>query len=88
MSSETSDELIAPPKRLRPWPSRRRLLALSAGLGAAAWLPAPGEAKAGASAMITRPIPNSGERLPMVGLGTYDLCRHGTLLRNLGAGCR
>jgi aryl-alcohol dehydrogenase-like predicted oxidoreductase len=72
MSDERIDELIAPP-RLSLRPSRRRLLALSAGLGAAAWLPALGEAKTGASAMITRPIPNSGERLPVIGLGTYDV---------------
>jgi aryl-alcohol dehydrogenase-like predicted oxidoreductase len=54
-------------------PSRRRLLALAAGLGAAAWLPALGEEKTGASAMITRPIPKTGERLPVIGLGTYEV---------------
>ncbi len=58
---------------LRLLASRRRLLALSAGLGATAWLPGPGEAKTDASAMTTRPIPHSGETLPVVGLGTYEV---------------
>jgi aryl-alcohol dehydrogenase-like predicted oxidoreductase len=58
---------------LRLLPSRRRLLALGAGLGAAAWLPGPGEAKTDASAMMTRPIPHSGETLPVIGLGTYEV---------------
>jgi aryl-alcohol dehydrogenase-like predicted oxidoreductase len=49
------------------------MLALSAGLGAMAWLPALGETKTDAAAMITRPIPNSGEKLPVIGLGTYEV---------------
>jgi aryl-alcohol dehydrogenase-like predicted oxidoreductase len=73
MSGERIGDVIVPRQRLRPLPSRRRLLALSAGLGATAWLPSPGEAKTTASGMITRPIPNSGESLPAIGLGTYDV---------------
>jgi aryl-alcohol dehydrogenase-like predicted oxidoreductase len=73
MSDERIDRLIAPPQRRRLLLSRRRLLALSAGLGAATWLPAPGEAKTSASGMITRPIPHSGETLPVIGLGTYEV---------------
>ena len=46
--------------------SRRKFLALSAGLGAAA-LPVPGLA---ADPFLTRPIPHGGERLPCVGIGT------------------
>ena len=49
MSGEQIDDVIVPPQRLRPLPSRRRLLALSAGLGATAWLPSLGEAKTTAS---------------------------------------
>src|SRR6516164_1865272 len=72
MSGERIDDVIVPRLR-RLLPSRRRLLALSAGLGATAWLPALGEEKTDASGMITRPIPNSGETLPVIGLGTYDV---------------
>lgn len=54
-------------------PSRRRLLVLSAGLTAAAWLPVAGKAATGASGLIARPIPHSGESLPAVGLGTSEV---------------
>src|SRR3972149_6193047 len=49
--------------------SRREVLALGAGIGAAAAL---GVAPAfGAAApLLTRPIPRTGERLPVVGIGT------------------
>ena len=49
--------------------SRRQILALTAGLGAAAAFPvAPAFATAGP--VRTRAIPRSGERLPVIGLGT------------------
>lgn len=48
--------------------SRREVLALGAGLGAAALGIAP--ARAANMPVLTRPIPRSGERLPVVGLGT------------------
>jgi aryl-alcohol dehydrogenase-like predicted oxidoreductase len=57
-------------------PSRRRVLAFSTGLAAAAWLrsrPLLGEAKLGTSGLIVRPIPHSGESLPVVGLGTAEV---------------
>ena len=50
--------------------SRRWLLAAGAGLGATAWLPAFGQDKIGSPGLITRRIAHSGERLPVVGLGT------------------
>jgi aryl-alcohol dehydrogenase-like predicted oxidoreductase len=53
--------------------TRRRLLALGAGFASTAWLPALGQEKTGASGLITRPIPHSGERLPVVGLGTSEV---------------
>ncbi len=46
--------------------SRRQLLALACAAGAYGVLPA----QAGASAMPTRPIPKSGEALPVIGLGS------------------
>ena len=58
-------------------PSRRRVLAFSAGLAATAWLPgspALAEEKTGPpSRLIARPIPHSGESLPSVGLGTSQV---------------
>jgi aryl-alcohol dehydrogenase-like predicted oxidoreductase len=54
-------------------PSRRGLLAFCAGLGAALGLPGgarPAKAQAGASPLLTRAIPRSGEPLPVIGLGT------------------
>jgi aryl-alcohol dehydrogenase-like predicted oxidoreductase len=53
--------------------SRRRVLGLGAGLAATFCLPPPGEAQTGPSALITRPIPHSGERLPVIGLGTSQV---------------
>lgn len=59
----------------RPAPrlfTRREALAMTAGLGAAAALgitPA-GAATAAAKSLLTRPIPRTGERLAVVGLGT------------------
>jgi hypothetical protein len=54
-------------------PSRRRLLALSAGLTAAAWLPVAGKEATASSRLIVRPIPHSGESLPSVGLRTSQV---------------
>ena len=53
--------------------SRRRVLTLGAGLAASAWLPARGKAQTGTLGLIARPIPHSGERLPVVGLGTSQV---------------
>jgi aryl-alcohol dehydrogenase-like predicted oxidoreductase len=57
--------------------SRREILALAAGIGAAAALPAvPALA---AESLRTRAIPRSGEPLPVVGLGTaivFDIGEH------------
>ena len=53
--------------------SRRRVLALGASFAATSWLPAPGRAQTGPSALITRPIPHSGEPLPVIGLGTSQV---------------
>jgi hypothetical protein len=51
--------------------TRREALAMTAGLGAAALGIAPaGAATASAKALLTRPIPRTGERLAVVGLGT------------------
>ena len=51
--------------------TRRAFLRLSAAGGLALLAP-PGAARADAAAMLTRPIPRSGERLPAVGLGTWQ----------------
>ncbi|MEZ5740286.1 MAG: aldo/keto reductase [Burkholderiaceae bacterium] len=48
---------------------RRRWLAGLAGLAAAAAIPRPASGQA--PALLTRPIPSSGELLPVVGLGTW-----------------
>jgi aryl-alcohol dehydrogenase-like predicted oxidoreductase len=53
--------------------SRRRVLAAGAGLGATAWLPALGQEKTSTSGLIARPIPHSGENLPVIGLGTSQV---------------
>jgi aryl-alcohol dehydrogenase-like predicted oxidoreductase len=53
--------------------SRRRLLALGAGLAATSWLPGAGETQPASSGLIARPIPHSGERLPVIGLGTSQV---------------
>jgi aryl-alcohol dehydrogenase-like predicted oxidoreductase len=49
--------------------SRRDMLALAAGIGAAAALPF-NSSLAASGTVLTRPIPRTGERLPVVGLGT------------------
>jgi diketogulonate reductase-like aldo/keto reductase len=48
--------------------TRRDILAAGAALGAL-----PGMTLAGEPAMLTRPIPSTGEALPLIGLGTYDV---------------
>lgn len=48
--------------------TRRELLAAGAALGAF-----PGSLLAMDDAMTTKPIPNSGEQLPVIGLGTYNV---------------
>jgi aryl-alcohol dehydrogenase-like predicted oxidoreductase len=53
--------------------SRRCVLSFGAGLAATSWLPALGQQKTGTPGLITRPIPHSGERLPVVGLGTSEV---------------
>lgn len=53
-------------------PSRRQFLQLSSALALSGLLPAPSSA----SNAITRPIPSSGERLPVIGMGssrTFDV---------------
>lgn len=53
--------------------SRRRALALSAGFGAALWVgggSSPAAAQEQSTPLLTRPIPHSGELLPVIGLGT------------------
>jgi aryl-alcohol dehydrogenase-like predicted oxidoreductase len=60
-------------ERLDTAPSRRGLLGLGAGFGAALVLSGrvgPASAQAEAPPMLTRPIPRSGEALPVIGLGT------------------
>jgi aryl-alcohol dehydrogenase-like predicted oxidoreductase len=49
--------------------SRRQFFGLAGGVGAAAMIPA-WPARAAAAPVQTRPIPRTGERLPVVGLGT------------------
>ena len=58
---------------MHPTVSRRRVLTLGAGLVASASLPALGEGQTGTAGLITRPIPHSGERLPVIGLGTFEV---------------
>jgi diketogulonate reductase-like aldo/keto reductase len=48
--------------------TRRRFLGTLAGLAGAAWL---GGAQAARGAPLTRPIPASGERIPVIGMGTW-----------------
>ncbi len=48
--------------------TRRDVLAAGAAMGAL-----PGLTLAGESKMLTKPIPSSGEALPVIGLGTYDV---------------
>src|SRR3990172_537574 len=49
--------------------ARREIIALAAGIGVVAALPF-GQSRAAAVPVMTRPIPRTGERLPVVGLGT------------------
>src|ERR1700722_16158540 len=54
--------------------SRRQVLAVAGGLGIAPYFaahgaPAPGASRE-ATRIMTRPIPSTGEQLPVVGLGT------------------
>src|SRR6516165_5136031 len=53
--------------------SRRRVLVLGAAFAATPWVPALGQEKARTPGLITRPIPHSGERLPVIGLGTSEV---------------
>ena len=46
---------------------------LGAAFAATPWVPALGQEKAGTPGLITRPIPHSGERLPVIGLGTSQV---------------
>jgi len=50
--------------------SRREILALGAALGAAGVLPACAQTPAAKPSLLTRPIPRTGERLGVVGMGT------------------
>ena len=55
---------------------RRQVLALGAGLAASAWAGASralAEAESGTGTLVTRPIPHSGEALPVIGLGTSEV---------------
>ena len=54
-----------------PRTSRRQALAALAALGAAATLPLSAHGQAPADRPLTRPIPSSGESIPLVGLGTW-----------------
>src|SRR5215813_13553301 len=58
---------------MRPITSRRQVLALGVGFAVTPWLPALGQQKTGAPGLIARPIPHSGERLPVIGLGTSQV---------------
>src|SRR5512143_3808400 len=61
--------MTQPPPPL-PHPSRRRTLFALAAVGAAASLPVVPRAQT-APPPVTRPIPSTGEPLPLVGLGTW-----------------
>jgi len=55
--------------------SRRGVLAFCTGLGAALWVPGwkrVARAQSDAASLLTRPIPQSGEPLPVIGLGTAN----------------
>jgi diketogulonate reductase-like aldo/keto reductase len=64
------DERRMPPMTKFPSPNRRAVLGGLAASGAAAAL-GPGAALAQAGALITKPIPSSGEALPVVGIGSW-----------------
>ena len=53
--------------------SRRQVLTLGAGFAISAWLPALGQERPGTAGLIARPIPHSGENLPVIGLGTSQV---------------
>jgi len=55
----------------RPDPRKRRTLATLAGVAAAAALPARAARAADTAGVRTRAIPSTGERVPVVGLGTW-----------------
>src|SRR5690348_15191154 len=58
--------------------SRRATLAMGAGLGLAAALPSFSRAAfAQSGSLLSRPIPRSGEMLPVVGLGTAVIFEFG-----------
>jgi diketogulonate reductase-like aldo/keto reductase len=61
---------MTPPPRF-PRTTRRRALAALAALGAAAALPLYANGQATAPRPLARPIPSSGEPIPLVGLGTW-----------------
>jgi aryl-alcohol dehydrogenase-like predicted oxidoreductase len=62
--------------RQAAWPcSRRRFLELSMLSGAAAVLPCPARAGDGPGPVITKPIPATGEKLPVMGIGTNQFGR-------------
>ena len=52
--------------------NRRDALMFTAAAGVAPFAAAAAAVAADASAIMARPIPRSGERLPMVGLGTFN----------------
>lgn len=62
---------MTPPPPRSPRTSRRRALAALAALGAAASLRLPANGQAPADRPLARPIPSSGEAIPLVGLGTW-----------------
>ena len=53
--------------------TRRELLELTVALGASPLLASVAQAATGDENMMTRKIPASGEELPVIGLGTYDV---------------
>lgn len=58
--------MIRDPSRL----SRRRFLTWLGGAACLPWVPATAAA-AGPAGLITRPIPSSGEQIPVIGMGTW-----------------
>ena len=65
---------------------RRQLLTLLGGLGLASTTPILSSVQKPAAGPITKPIPVSGERLPVIGLGTsrvFNVYREGEALDNL-----
>ncbi len=69
---------IATIMSLRHSASRRRVLVNAAALALASALPPRALAQADAGAMLLRPIPSSGERIPVVGLGTASVFNVGS----------